>query len=135
MQRGERHPQLEPREVRAQAPVEAARERDVPVGGAVEVDDQRIVEALVVEVGGRPQHAQVIAGVDLLTADLEVGGGDPTTPDDRRLDPHQLLDRGRQQTRIVDHPLALVGVPGEPVDHARQRGGDGVEARRGRAGT
>ena len=56
---------------------------------------------------------QVIAGVDLLTADLEVGSSIPATSDDGRLDPHQLLDHGQQRARLGNDPLALVGVPGD----------------------
>ena len=43
-----------PREVRAEAAVEAAGERDVALGGAVEVDRERVVEPVAVEVGRGP---------------------------------------------------------------------------------
>src|SRR6185295_9534794 len=56
----ERDADLEPGEMRAEAAMEAARERDVRVGPAVEVDGERIVEGLWVEVRCRPRHDHLL---------------------------------------------------------------------------
>ncbi len=120
--------ELHPREVRAEAPVEAARERDVALRCAIEVDGERVVESVAVEVGRGPAHGELVARLDLLARDLEVGSGVATAGDDRRLVPHELLDGGGEQRRVVEQALLLVGMARQPVDHARERRGDGVEA-------
>ena len=124
----QRDAQLEPCQVGAEAPVEAAREGDVAVVRPLEVDAGRLREDVGVHVGGGPHDAELVAGLDLDAVDLEVGGGVAAAGHDRRLHPHQLFDRGREQRRVGDESVTFGRVAGEPVDHARQRRRHGVEA-------
>ena len=128
MERLQRDAELQPRQVRAEAPVEAAREGDVAVVGSFEVDPGRFREHVGIHVGCGPHDAQLVPGLHLDAVDLEVGRGVPAAGRHRRLHAHELFDRRREERRVRDQPVAFVRVPGEPVDHARQRGRHRVEA-------
>ena len=69
----EDQPQLHAGQVGAQAVVgAAAAERDVVVRAALDVEAERLVEDLFVAVGRDVPHHDLVAGLDLLAAQLEV---------------------------------------------------------------
>ena len=117
--------QLHAGEVGTEAEVVAAAEGEVLVRLAVEVDDVG-GELGVVVVGGAQHERDAVALLDLHVVD--VGPGRPGGHHHHRREPaQQLLDGGRDERRIVDEPLPLLGVGGEVLDHAVERGRDGVE--------
>ena len=62
----EHHPDLEPRQVRAEAEVRAEPERDVPVVASRDVEHVGIVERPRIAVRRRVQQEQLVAFADLL---------------------------------------------------------------------
>ena len=74
MQLLERDAQLEPGQVRAEAPVHAAAECEVAVGGALEVDVVGLREPALVDVRRAEQDRDPLARFQSLAADLDVLG-------------------------------------------------------------
>ena len=110
--------------------VEAAREPDVRVGLASEVDAERIGEEVGVDIGGRPRDTHVRARRDLLTArEHEILHRDAPAVGDGRLEAHELFDRRGPAGRVGDQAGALLRVAGEVAQEAGERGGDRVESR------
>src|SRR5262245_33311903 len=105
----EHHAHLAAREVGAEAVVRArAAEADVFVRGARHVEIAGVQEhALVAIAGVVPEH-HLVAGPDLLAAELGVARGGAPEVDHRRGPPHDLLDRGGRDPLEVRHPLAAL---------------------------
>ena len=83
------------------------------VGGdrAVEIDRQRILVDLLVEVHHRRRGEHQIAGPDRRTADLNVFSAKPDgAGEDHRIAPQQLLDDAVHLARIFADPAAMRAV-------------------------
>ena len=81
-----------------------------------------------VHVGGGPHHPDVVPGLHLDAVELEVGGGVSAAGHDRCLHAHELFDRRREQRRVGHEAVSFRRIACQPVDHARQRRRDRVEA-------
>src|SRR5688572_19178555 len=87
---------LEPREVRAEAIVDALSEAEVRVRLAADVEAERLGEDALVAVRGHLPERHLVARADLLAAELDVAGGGAALVHARRGPAHDLLDRSRQ---------------------------------------
>ena len=110
----EQDPELEAREVGAEAEVRAgAPEGGVLVGRPPDVEAVRVGELVRVAVRGGEPDDHLVAGRDRDAADLRVAGRRaPEVPDGMRVAQH-LLDRARDELRLAAEQLPLVGVAGE----------------------
>ena len=88
----------------------AAAEGDVLVRGARHVEDVRVLEHLLVAVGGGVVHDDLVALLDRHAADLGVAGGGAPEVVDRRAPAEHLLHAGVPERRVLAEPLRLVGV-------------------------
>jgi hypothetical protein len=124
----QRDPQLEPGQVRPEAPVDAAAEREVPVRLAVPPHGAGVRELGVVHVGRPEDGHHVLARRDRAAADLDVPGGDAGDAHDRRLPPEQLLDHRRDRLRLLGELPPRLGMLGQVAEEAVERRRDRVEA-------
>ena len=121
----EQHAQFQPGEVGAEAEVRADPEREVVVGLAVGLERLRIVEVLLVEVGRLIHQQHLVAGVQLLAAELEVPGDRAVHVLDGR-DPAQHLLDGQPDAAAIGHqPIPVLAVDQQLLDAA----GDDVAGR------
>ena len=88
----------------------AAAERDVWVDPAADVEGHRVLEDLFVAVPGRVPHDDLLAGLHLLAAHLEVFRRSAAEVVHRRDVPKHLLDHRFEELRVAFQPLGLVGV-------------------------
>ena len=103
-------------------------ERDVVVGGAGDVEPERIGEHGVVTVGARVEHQHPVALADLLSADLDVARGGAVHVAHRRRPAQHLLDRTRQQLGLRSQTGELVGVLQQRGDASRDDVAGGLVA-------
>ncbi len=116
--------QFEPGQVRAQAPVWAATEGQVPVAFALHVVVIRVVTELAGVGVGRTQHDHHgVAELHRHAVQLGRLRHRAEHLHDRGVEPQQLLHRRRHQPRVVDQGLALLGVapPGGPASSRASR--------------
>ena len=96
-----------------------------PLGVAVHVEAVRIREHVLVAVGRRVDHRQLLARPDVLPAHDGVGGGGASEVVERVRPAQDLLDRRRNERGILLQPPHLLGVL-----HERERAvGDRVPGR------
>ena len=131
----QRDPQLQSREMRTEASVDTAPEREMPVDRPVQLHFAGVGTLVVVDVGRADERHHLLAGVHRTTADLGIASRDACHGHDRRLPPQQLLDDARNQVGMFDDRPALIGVLGEISEEAVERRGDRVEARRSGTGS
>ena len=98
------HPQIEAREVRAEAEVLADAEAEVRVRVAVDAEGERVLEDVLVAVGRRVEERQRVALADLLAAQLVVARRGAREVVDRRRPAHDLV--GRDLDEIAGSPGA-----------------------------
>ena len=108
-------------EVRAHQP-----EGDLRVGGAADVERERVGEDLVVVVGGHEPDEHLVAGADRATAELGVGGRRAPEVHRHRPPAQDLLDRRGHDLGVAgDDGIAergeLVGPLDERLDAGRHR--------------
>ena len=109
-QRAERGLQLDPGQRRPDAEVHAGAEGDVRVVGAADVEGVRRRRTPPGRGWRAQQRGDLLPRGDGDPADLDVLGGGALEQLQRGVEAHQLLDRRRQQGRVVAQPLQLVGV-------------------------
>ena len=95
------------------------------MGVRADVEDVRVLEHLLVAVGGGVVHDDLVALLDRHAADLGVAGGGAPEVVDRRAPAEHLLHAGVPERRVVAEPLRLVGV----VDQGQHRVVDEVPGR------
>jgi len=127
----EHHGDLAAREVRAQAVVRArAAEADVEVRRAAHVELEGALEHLLVAVPRRVPEHHLLAGRDLLAAQLGVARGGAAEVDHGRRPAHDLLDRGGRDGVEVGGPdAALLGEVAERLHAVADRVARGLVAR------
>jgi hypothetical protein len=85
-------------------------ERQVRVWVAADVETVRIGEGGFVAVGRGERDDHLVAGPDVLPAEVAVGGGGPAERHDRRPPAQHLLDRAGQQRRVRAQVVLGVGM-------------------------
>jgi hypothetical protein len=90
-----------------------AAEGDVIVGLAPDVEGVRMREDALITVGGGIQEEDLVAGVDRLTAQLDVARRRAVHVLNRRYPAQHLLHRCRDSGRILEEHAALRGVADE----------------------
>jgi hypothetical protein len=109
----EDHLELQARDVGTQADVLPDAEGEVAVGAAIDAEREGIVEDLLVAVRGREVERELLAGADLLAAQLVVLARDPGEVGDRRDPAQDLLDRRGKQIGVRPEPGPLAGMLAE----------------------
>ena len=127
-QLGEEHAAFEAGEVHAEAVVLGDPERQVRVGAAVDVEALGVVEDVLVAVGRRVVHRDLVAGLDLDASHFGVGGGGSPEVVQRVGPPQDLLDRALDQGGVGSQLGQLVRVLEERQQPRRQHRLGGVEA-------
>ena len=108
---------LHPGERRADAEVSAVAEAEVRVGMAPDVEALRIGELRRITIG-RGEHAHdLLARLDGLAAEVEIGGRGPHHELERRLVAERLLDGRTGQAGVLVAQAPLIGIA-QDVEHA-----------------
>src|SRR4051812_22707998 len=113
----------------AEAAVNTGGVRNVAVLGTRQVGEQRAGEGGWGNICAGPTERPHVAFLHWDTIYLGVADRPAWSAHwNRTLEPHDLLDRRRQQIGIGDDPTTLLGVGSKPGEDARQRRRNGVEA-------
>ena len=115
----EEHPQFQPRQIGAQAVVDALSEAQVRVGLRRMSAYVRGIEHLRVAVGRRLPHQQYLPCLDRAAAQFGIGGLRCAAGRRRRRPSQHLLDGRRQRRGIVAQQRVLIRVLGQGQQSAR----------------
>ena len=118
------------RECGAEAEVPAARAERLVLRVAAHVEVVRVLVAGLVAVGRDVPHDDLLALADRLPADLRVARRGAAEVGERGEHPQRLLDGARDQRRIVEQQLTLIGVLHQREHPAAVRRLGAVVARR-----
>ncbi len=130
---GQRDPELHAGQVGSQAAVDAEAERGMPVDRPVDDDLvgpfklSRIAVGRRVATSGSSRRPSCRRCAGVGTAPVHVFLGHPRHGD-RRVSPQELLDRGRQQSRVGDEPAAVLRVLRQVPQGGADRAPGGVDA-------
>ena len=108
---------LHPGQIGADAEVRSVAEADMRVGVAQDVERERIVEHVFVEVGRGVEHSDTLTLLDVDAADLEITLGSALEGVDRSTPADDLVSGGVRALALVQLPL--IGVVEEGVHAVR----------------
>ena len=101
--------ELEAGEVRSEAAVDPSAEAEVAVDLTVELDDVGSFVDALVRVRGADQAHDLVARLEGAATEFEVLGDDPRDEGDRGFEAQELLDRRRDDRRVLHDAATVLG--------------------------